>query len=215
MGRHPTWLPPEADLLESLAGDTPFPDVVRLMQRAAAQHGWPSRSARAIQLRLRRTGHPSRVRAGQHLTSGGVASILGCPADRVVGWMARPVVRRILEPRRIGVVLYVDRAGWRRLARQQPRILGGFPVERLYALLEDQELAERVAAVYPRQVGDYRIRCLETGQVWASSEAAAAELHVTGSAIRLAIRKRRPVTSLGLTFERLRDLSAVADLHSI
>ena len=205
MGKHPTWLPPEADLLESLAGDTPFPDVVRLMQREGKLRGWPPRSARAIQTRLLRTGHSARIRDGQYVTSGGVGLILGCPADRVVGWMARPEVRRILEPRRIGAVLYVDRSGWRRLARQQPRILGGFPVERLYALLEDQELAERVAAAYPRQVGDYSIRCLETGQVWASSATAAAELHVTGSAIRLAIRKHRPVTSLGLTFERLRN----------
>jgi hypothetical protein len=53
-------------------------------------------------------------------------------------------------------------------------------------------------------MGDYRIRCVETGRIYPSSSAAARELHVTQSTISLAMKQRRPVRSLGLTFQALR-----------
>jgi hypothetical protein len=53
-------------------------------------------------------------------------------------------------------------------------------------------------------MGDFRIRCVDTGEVWASCSAAARELHVSQAAISLAIRQRRAVMVLGLKFEALR-----------
>jgi hypothetical protein len=51
------------------------------------------------------------------------------------------------------------------------------------------------------------VRCVETGQVWPSAVKAAAELHITQAAITLAMRQGRPVASLGMTFEALRDVA--------
>lgn len=175
------------------------------MKTEASRRDWPPRSEKAILLRLRRTGHRGRVRHGSWVTSGGVADILGCPSTRVVKWLSCRHILRILRPKRIGTYRYFDREGWRRLAREYPRLLGGFPVERLYALLEDRELAEQIAGTYRTQVGDFRIRCLETGRVWPNACAAARDLHISRAAISLAIRQRRSVTTLGLTFEALRD----------
>jgi hypothetical protein len=104
----------------------------------------------------------------------------------------------------VGTVRYISRASWRRLARVMPRVLGGFSADALFLLLEDRQLAESVAAQYPQTMGDWRIRCVETGQIWPSCCAAARELNVSQAAISKAMLNARPVWCLGMTFEALR-----------
>lgn len=166
--------------------------------------GWPVRTQKAIAIRLRRLGLRARARHGLETTTGGVAEILGCPVDRVSKWLLIRSIRRILEPRRIGTFYYIKRRAWRRLAMERPEVLGGFPADRLFLLLEDRDLADAVAAGHPLPLADRRIRCIETGQVWPSAVAAARDLHVSRTTITLAIRASRSVPSLGLTFETLR-----------
>jgi hypothetical protein len=113
-------------------------------------------------------------------------------------------VLQILAPEWTGSIRYISRRSWRRLARQMPRVLGGFSADALFLLLEDRDLAESVAAAHPRPMGDWRVRCIETGQIWASCAAAAKELHVSQAAVSLAIRQHRQLTALGMTFEALR-----------
>jgi hypothetical protein len=144
MTHPPRWTQPELEHLESLAGDVPFPTLLRSMHYMATAEGWPPRTDKAI------------------------------------------VMRR------------------RRLARTMPRVLGGFSSDALFALLEDRDLADAVAAAHPRPMGDWRVRCVETGQIWPSCGAAARELHVTQAAVSLAIRQGRQLTALGMTFEALR-----------
>mgnify|MGYP006269077753 CR=1 FL=1 len=204
MSQYPAWSQAEADYLDSLAGDVPFQELVARYQRHAKRQGWPARSYTAILQRLRRTGQYARARQGACLTSGGVAEILGCPGTRVGAWLKRQDIRRILQPRRVGHFFYVERAAWRRLARSMPQVLGGFGVDALFMLLEDRELAEQVAAQHPVEWGDRRIRCIETGRIYANCGEAAEQLHVHRSTINLAMNQRRPVTSIGLTFEPLR-----------
>jgi hypothetical protein len=198
------WSRMENELLHQLAGDVPFPELVERMHRTAITNGWPVRSAKSIAMRLRRTGQRARARDGEWTTTGGAADILGCPCTRIEAWLRRKHIAEILQPRRFRTFRYISRRSWRRLARESPRVLGGFDVERLYGLLEDRELAEQVAREHPRPMGDFRIRCVETGQVWGSCSKAARELHVSQGAISLAIRQQRPVTVLGLRFEALR-----------
>ena len=204
MSRYPAWLPEESDYLERLAGDVPFPELLTRMRRRATVMGWPVRSRWAIVKRLRRTGQPLRARQGEVITSGGAADILGCPRARVVSWLARKDIAEILQPRRVGKVRYVERRAWRQLAREMPQVLGGFDVDALYVLLEDRDLAEHLAATHPVTLRDTRIRCIETGVIYGSCHEAARLHHVHPSTVNLAIRKRRPVRSLGLTFEALR-----------
>ena len=203
----PRWSRAEADYLESLAGDLPLKEIGRRYRRHAGLDGWPRRTDKAIQLKLVRMGLPVRVRAGEWLTTGGVADILGCPNTRVEAWLRSRLNSEILKPQWRGAFRYVSRRNWRRLACQRPQALGGFSADRLFALLEDRELAEQVAARYPRPRGDWRIRCVESGRIWPSAVKAAAELHITQAAITLAMRQRRPVASLGMTFEALRDVA--------
>ena len=78
-----------------------------------------------------------------------------------------------------------------------PYVLGGATVEALFALLEDRALAEKVALEHPCHWGDLRIRCIETGRIYANCDEAAQLLHVDRSTISVAIKQGRPVRSLG------------------
>jgi hypothetical protein len=207
MNQHQPWSEPEAEYLERLTGDVPFPELLQRMRNQATRQDWPSRSERAIRERIRRIGMRARARSGAVVTTGGVAEILGCPATRVEAWLRRPRVLAILQPRWVGKTRYIERRAWRQLAREMPRILGGYSVDALFALLEDRELAESIATRYRRPCGDWRVRCVETGRIYSSCGAAAAAHHVTQACISLAIRQRRPVAALGLTFEALRQAS--------
>lgn len=204
MTRAPNWTQQEALYLDSMAGELPFPDLLARYQRHAKRQGWPARSETAIQQRLRRTGQRANARQGACLTSGGAAEILGCPPTRVGGWLKRQDVCAVLQPRRVGYFFYIERRAWRRLAREMPYVLGGFGVDALFALLEDRELAEQVAADHPVTWGDKRIRCVETGRIYRNRDEAARLHHIHRSTISLAMCKGRPVASLGLTFEALR-----------
>jgi hypothetical protein len=198
------WTEAETDYLDQMVGDVPFPVLVRRMKIAATANGWPDRSDKAISQRIRRIGQVSGARHGDWTTTGGVGEILGCPGTRVEAWLRRKCVRDLLAVRHVGKRRYIERRGWRRLARLMPRVLGGFSADVLFLLLEDRELADAVAAAHPRPIGDWRVRCVETGQVFASAGAAAIEHHMSQAAISMAIRRRRPVPTLGLTFEALR-----------
>ena len=203
----PRWTREEAEYLDSLAGDYPIKEVVNRYRRRAGQAGWPERSANAIHLKMVRMGYHQRVRAGEWVTTGGAALLLGCSGARVEAWLRRKQNREILRPVWRGPFRYISRASWRRLARERPEALGGFDADRLFQLLEDRELAEQVANRYPRPRGDWRVRCVETGEIWPSAVKAAEDLHVSQTTITLAIRKQRPVAVLGLRFEALREVA--------
>jgi len=200
----PRWSRDEVAVLEQLAGDVPFPDLMAQLQREAALHGWPPRTEKAVLMKIKTMGQRAKARQGSVLTTGGAAELLGCAGTRVEAWLRRRRVAAILRPRWVGKTRYIDRRSWRRLARELPEVLGGFSADALFLLLEDRDLADSVAAAYRRPLGDWRVRCVETGRIYRSCGAVAAEHHVTQACISLAIRERRPVAALGLTFEALR-----------
>ena len=204
MTHPPRWTQPEIDHLEQLAGDVPFPTLLRSMHYKATAEGWPPRTDKAIVTRMRRSRQYCRARVGEWTTTYGAGELLGCPGTRVDAWLRRKAVAAILDPQWTGGTRYINRRSWRRLARVMPRVLGGFSSDALFALLEDRDLADAIAVAHPRPMGDWRVRCIETGQIWASCGAAARELHVSQAAVSLAIRQGRQLTALGMTFEALR-----------
>ena len=204
MTHPPRWTQPEIDHLEQLAGDVPFPTLLRSMHYKATAEGWPPRTDKAIVMRMRRSRQFCRARTGEWTTTYGAGELLGCPGTRVDAWLRRKPVAAILDPQWTGGTRYINRRSWRRLAKQMPRVLGGFSSDALFALLEDRDLADAIAVAHPRHMGDWRVRCVETGQIWQSCGAAARELHVSQAAVSLAIRQGRQLTALGMTFEALR-----------
>jgi hypothetical protein len=198
------WTEPELAMIERLAGEIPFPELVARVNNHARRTGRPVRTAKAIYCRLQKLGLRARARYGSTLTTGGVALALGISDDCVVKWLSGRKVREVLKPRRIGHFDYTTREDWRRLARTMPHVLGGFSADSLEVLLEDRTLAEQIATDHPLRPQDcLGIRCVETGRRWPNKSAASRELFISRGAISNSIRARRPVPALGLTFEAL------------
>lgn len=202
--KYPAWSAAEAAFLDRLAGDLPFAELAERYRKQALRKKWPFRSDKAILTRLRRTGQRGRARHGPELTTGSAAGLLGCPGTRVEAWLRQQRINDILQPRWVGKVRYIERRAWRRLAEERPEVFGGFSASRLFLLLEDRELAESIASRYSKPLGDWRVRCIETGRIYPSCVAVAKAHHVTQAAVSVAIRQRRPVRVLGMTFEALR-----------
>lgn len=197
------WAPDEAAYLEELAGEVPWPEVLRRWKRRAKQRGWPVRTNHCLELRARRCGLPQRARVGEFTTPYGAGELLGCSGERVDSWLRDPELFEILAPRFEGRRRYISRRAWRRLAEQRPDVLGGFGADALFLLLEDRDLADAVASRHPIGRGDYRVRCVDTGRIWPSCSAVAREYFLTPSAVSLAVRRGRRL-SVGLLLEALR-----------
>ena len=198
------WREEELNYLLQLAQQHPLPALARRMKARALIAGWPPRSKQAIKNCLCRHNERARPRSNSNLaTTHSAAEILQVSRNRVAGWLRNPAIWEILAPQVRDRIRYIDRRGWRRLAQQRPEVLGGIPADRLFLLLEDRELADQIAAAYPCSLSDSRVRCVETGQVWASCKEAGAALNVHRSTITKAIRADQPVPVLGLRFERL------------
>ena len=201
----PRWTEKEIDILQFVAGDLCTSMAISYFRSWAAKNGYYKRTRSAVFQKMKRLGLFSRGNAGSFTTSCVTAEILGCSTGCITTWLANPRILEILRPVWRGGVRYIHRDSWRRLAREMPEVLGGFHADRLFMLLEDRPLANAVAAQYRYRRNDSKIRCIETGRVWQSAPAAAAELHVAKSTITLAIREKRPVSVLGLSFEALRE----------
>lgn len=199
----PLWSAAELTYLHQLAGEHPFPDLLRRLKIRAGIMGWPVRSRKAVANRLARSNEPVRPRADGCTTTYGAAQILGVSGDCVAAWLRDPAILAILAPRVCTGIRYIDRRGWRQLARERPDVFGGIPADRLFLLLEDREMADGIAAAHPCGRADWRVRCVETGQVWASCRQAGEALNVHPSTITKALREGRPVPAVGLRFERL------------
>ena len=202
------WSPEELAYLAEHDSNMPFAMVADSFYRQALEQGWPIRSRSAISNMRYKLGYTNpmntTMRVGELVTTGGAALILGCSRKRILRIATNPLNGSFLQVIWTGTMRYISREGWRRLARERPKALAGFDPDRLFQLLEDRDLAEDVAARHPLPPGCHSIRCIETSQRWDSAAAAAAELFVSPSGINDAIRERRQVAVLGLTFERVR-----------
>jgi hypothetical protein len=75
MTHPPRWTQPELEWLEQLAGDVPFPTLLRSMHYKATAEGWPRRTDKAIVMRMRRSRQFCRARTGEWTTTYGAGEI--------------------------------------------------------------------------------------------------------------------------------------------
>ncbi len=204
-GNPPPWSPEELAYLATHDASMPLPLVADSVHRQSQEQGWPVRSKKAIRMKRQQLGlaNPNKtsMRTGEFTTTGGVARILGTYHKRIYDIVADPANQIYLKPVRLRYNYCISRDGWRRLASERPEALAHFDPDRLSQLLGDRDLTEQVDQVKPPR---HSIRCIETGQEWANAAAAGAELFVSASGLNKAVRQRRPVAVLGLSFERVR-----------
>jgi hypothetical protein len=182
------WSSAELMQLEAMAGDMPADMVATTFKRWATVNGYPNRSRGAIESTVYRYGMSLKA-SGRWLTLGRIATALDVRIDSPEHWVRRGLLKaRHKSPGRKGF-RYVQRKDLLAFARKNPRLLGGIPAERLALLLEDQELAKTIAIANPRRPWHRKtVRCVETGQVYPTTRAAAAAAWVARQAITYALR---------------------------
>lgn len=184
----PRWTRAEVDQLELLAGELPRLVAIERYQRWARKHGHPERSAMAVQAAIHRRGMSLRA-TGEWITVGLIAKLLSVRHDVPDYW----VTAGLLPARAVGMgqkkPRYVRRADLVAFARREPRRFGGIPVNRLVMLLEDERLAEWIAAEYPRRPWHRKaLRAVESGKRFETVREAAKALYVTRQALTFALR---------------------------
>lgn len=180
------WSVEEETRLEVLAGDRPWPLVVRAYNTWAAQHGYSDRTALALERRAQAMGVYRRSE-GEWITTGAVARILGVSKAQPLRWVRRgqvPSWRNGLGP---PCPHYISRTELRKWARHDPSFWRSFAFERLVVLFDAEQVAHYVYAACTPEQGrrPYQrckpVRCVETGQRFASISDAAQAAFVTPS----------------------------------
>lgn len=181
----PRWSVAELEALEDIAGNHPPDRLSWAYNNWAGRNGYGIRTHQAILTKLSRRGVSARA-CGDWVSCGYICQVLGIGTDRPQHWQARYGIPCHRDGRR---ARFYRRSDLRKAAEEQPAIFGGISADRLFLLLENRELADRVAATHPRCSKDPRpVRAVETGWFYPSIRAAAARVHVTRQAIQHAIR---------------------------
>jgi DNA-binding transcriptional MerR regulator len=179
-------------MVEALAGDVPWLDLVERYTEWAKLNRYPQRTRRAITHICAGAG-VSTTACGEYVTTGYIAEVLDINVRCVQEWLRRGVLP-YRQAARIGY-RYVRRVDLRTLAMDRPHLFSGVSVDRLNALIEDLDLSQRIAATYPRR-GNYstiqaprRVRCIETGQVFDTIGEAARAVYVSHQGITKALQR--------------------------
>lgn len=179
------WTPPELEKLQSLVGDLPWAIVVQTYRAWAEKNGFPRRGEPAMRQQAHLTKSP-RYCVGEFLTPGAIAEILGSTRSVCGNWVTLGYVKC----HRQGNRRYVSRDELRRMARENPQVLFGFPSRQLELLLEDPKLVRRLEKL--SAAGNWRRRrpifCVETGQRFNTIRAAAEFIGASSQSVHYACR---------------------------
>lgn len=99
------------------------------------------------------------------------------------------------------------------MAKRHPELLGGIHRDKLFALLEDADLADFIASNYPtHKGGGTSVQVIETGDTFPSVRAAAKAFYVRPQSIYFAIRRNS--TCAGYHWRRIQPTN-ITDLCQI
>lgn len=184
------WTLEEIASLESIASTTYPPRVCEEYNRWANRSGYRARSRWSIISAMSR--HKiSRKPECSFVTSGYISEILGISLDVPQRWFEKGYVDATWNGNQRSK-RYYKRSDLVAMARRHPELLGGISRDRLFALLEDADLADSIAVAYPTHKGAGRpIQVVETGAVFPSVSAAARAFYVRPQSIYFAMRQNR------------------------
>jgi hypothetical protein len=177
------WTEPEIELLRSLAGDMPWPMVVKAYRQHASTRKLTPRSPTAL-LRYAEDYGIHRRCVGEWLTTVHVAKSMNTSVFSVYRWIRD----KRLESKTINRQHWISRAALRKLAKNEPELFGGLSEAELMQLLDQEGIARSVAEQkLPARSVTRPVACLETGQRFASIGAAARAAGVSKETIRKAV----------------------------
>lgn len=179
------WTAAELEMLLHLAGNEPSDRMIGIYNKWATTSGYDTRTERSITIAINRRGCSYRA-VGEWVTTGYVGAVLGRSRRTIAAWVRRGLIR---SHKRACGQSYIRRSDIVAMARRNPEILGGIERDRLWALLEDEGLAESIATSHPRHHSQHQpVIAVELRRQFPSITRAAAQVFVTPPAIRRAIR---------------------------
>lgn len=187
--RSARWSDQELEALLSIAGSVPLVEVVRRYNRWAARFGSQSRTHTAIRLKVHELiGSVASV--GDWVDLRTVADAVGMSREQVRGWaMSHPELkaRQMSGP---GGRWFIYRASFKALAQARPLLFRNSDRDRLFFLLEDRGLVDRLLSVPPVHRNNGRaVRQHSTGREWPSQAVVCRRLHIPSYALSNAIRR--------------------------
>jgi hypothetical protein len=182
------WSQEELEFIERIAGDIPYHIIVRTYNNWAGKNGYPQRTMDGIKAICLKHGISLRPQ-GRWVTTMYIAEVLDIPFQTVTGWTAAGYLPRCTRARR----LYVHRSSIHELAASRPHLFAGISADRVYALIEDEDLAQQIARDYPRNRFRHKgVRAVEKNAVYPSLRVAAKSLPAAHTSIMRAIHTGQP-----------------------
>ena len=193
MSRGHPWTPEEIERVEFLVGDVPPQLLVVCYNNWAKWHGKPTRTLKAIKHICSDLG-VSIIPDGKWVRTSCIARMLGISIHAPQYWVERGLI--LYKQARPKTPVYIQRSDIRKLAEKSPQLFAGVSYDRLFSLLEDEDLCEYIAANYPVRKMNFkpihptkRVRCVELDCVFNTVSEAAKSVYVTHQVLTRAIQK--------------------------
>ena len=200
------WTKEETDTLLDLVQSLPLRRLVKAFNMWNRMRGRPDRTTISIDKKIRKLGYSTRAEI-MYYSFSKVAQILKLPRNTVAGWKKLTVdpLETYQHDGKKFAFNYVTQKELLRFAKKRPECFGGVDQVGLGLLLEDADLAREILRQYPRRpkrkFAEKRVRCVETGKIYASLGEAARDVYVARQGISRAIRKGHKAN--GYHFERI------------
>lgn len=179
------WTTRELEMLEQLAMDQPPCRLPAVYNKWASNNGFTTRTTKAVTWAANRRRMRDKA-TGDWVHTGYICRLLGVSFDMTTRWSDRYGIPCFRDGRRRR---YFRRSELRRVAKESPERFAGISADRLFLLLEDRDLADSIAAAYPRRPMQCRpVRAIETGWLYPSVRVAASRVGVVRGSIQRAIR---------------------------
>lgn len=180
------WSPAEVEALVDVAGNYPPELHTWAYNTWASRNGFDGRSRQALLSKLKRMHISVRTVGGDWLSCAYVCQVLGVGNKTPHRWTDRYGIPCHRDGRR---ARFFRRSDLIQVAQERPATFAGISADRLFLLLEDRQLADRIAAAHPRRgMAPRPVRAVETGWRYPSVRAAATRAHISRQAIQNAIR---------------------------
>lgn len=191
------WSAEELEILELLAGDCPTPLLVSRYNEMAKASGFQRRTRQSL-IKMAFRCNFKLTAVGTYVTTGFIAKTLGISVSTPKRWVERgllPVVNRAYRR-------YIHRKNIRRLALKHPRLFAGISFDRLYDLLEDEDICHYLLGLKMRRGPIcHPVRCVDSGLEFPSFVAAARHYKISPTSVRRAVIRKG--TCLGSRWELL------------
>ena len=200
------WAKEEVDELLDLVQSLPLKRLVRAFNIWARTHGYKDRTFGSIDKKIRKLGYSTRAEI-MYYSFSKVAEVLKLPRNTVAGWKKLTVdpLETYQHDGKKFAFNYVTKKELLKFAKKRPECFGGVDQVGLGLLLEDADLAREILRQYPkrpeRQYKEKRVRCIETGKIYASLGEAARDVYVARQGVSRSIRKGHKAN--GYHFEQI------------